>query len=111
MKKSKISKKFGLDELKKAAPLGAAVLVIIVLFFAYFYDFNPTVCKDSDRGANLYAKGTCRINGTSFVDSCSGISVKEYSCGADSSCVYSVFSCAQGSSCVNGACVGGTDKA
>ncbi len=103
MKKSKFSYGHGQDKFRKAAPIAA--LVLIVLFFAYFYDFNPTVCKDSDKGANLYVKGTCRINGTSSTDSCSGISVKEYSCGADSSCVYTVSSCPQGESCVNGACV------
>ncbi len=108
MKKSKFSHGSGKNKFKKSVYAGAAALVLIILFFVYFYDFTPTVCKDSDRGANLYAKGVCRINGTSYADSCSGVSVKEYSCGADSSCVYTVSSCSQGSGCVNGACVDAT---
>ncbi|MBI4168161.1 MAG: hypothetical protein HY515_04340 [Candidatus Aenigmarchaeota archaeon] len=109
MKKSKSSNRFGRDGLKKAVAVGATVLILIVLFFVYFYDPNPGVCTDSD-GYNIYEKGTCEINRTSYADSCPGVSVREYSCGANNDCVYTVSACPDGTSCVNGACVNGTAR-
>lgn len=94
---------------KKVLPFLGVALVPVVLFFVYVYDPNPAVCKDSDN-ANIYAKGTCRINGTSYTDGCSGAGAKEYFCGADNSCVYIVSACPPGSGCVNGACVNATGR-
>ncbi len=98
-----------MEKFKRVAPYLGAALVLIVLFFVYFYDPNPGVCTDSD-GYDIYKKGTCEINRTSYIDSCPGISVKEYSCGANNDCVYTVSACHDRTVCLNGACVNETGK-
>jgi cysteine-rich repeat protein len=65
-------------------------------------------CTDSDRGINIYEKGSCTSpNGTLYVDYCFDLSesphLYEYSCSAQGECVGSNYQCTYG--CSDGACV------
>jgi len=63
-------------------------------------------CVESDKGINVYEKGTCKsdVNPATYLDYCTnGKTVTEYYC-SPGGCFFSRLNCTYGYDCVNGAC-------
>ncbi len=72
-------------------------------------EIDDQSCEDSDGGVQIHEKGTVTAFGATFVDSCSGLLVKEYYC-EDREAKSSMHECPEDFKCVDGKCVRGKIK-
>jgi len=92
-------------------------IILIVLFYVIFINLVlaqefTSSCEDSDPNNDLAISGIVIFDGQEYKDSCeeAGLSVRQYFCDSNQKLKNFVKRCEEGTQCVKGKCVSGSEK-